>query len=646
MAEQIGEQSSEESYDCTSQVGAEVTDWLKRAKLWDQEDTGRSARETYENIPNLRSFLHRLHDLLSTWQDTSHTVNVLPNVGQLLGRLCGNKSVLLSESTCNILLKCILALAPNEPKNQLEERAKQWAHSQVKHVAGYRPTENPFRTDMMAYSPDEFNQIALDKLIGAIQADLESQCLRKWNSGTNCLVPVRCHLSNHKDLTVGNNIHRNFSGNPDGASGNIDGSLTEISNMCLPLINMPQTLTLIESLLSCHSASTLEELSPTFLNTVTELQNDCYSKENCVLKLSYRGRVQLWLRHLPALQQEVYNLVKVTVVQKPWISRKYVMSVIKSRNLPTACVENPAIYHAVNAILKSIYVSCHGNCLVLRLISVFLLSLIDAVSSDVTEPHIQLGSFFPRTLQPLVHLLAIQPQGLSNSGCYHQLQCMNTLIRQLLSTSNNLGGTDLCWILVQFNLWFYKAVELALYPDTDLEVTLTFLSWYFLPLSPEELELQKNSLREIIMAFRVLQSKVYLQSCDLQYALSANQTSHSNQVTHIITSLLVLFLVKSSGGHLIAMEIIDLFPYVSTDDRLATLLELIEIFLEFSGSIQIAQLGSAKVQAIIDVVIKLKDSYQSEILVSKNIAKEIYRQAHTDQLIRRCDEVIASLQRS
>ncbi|XP_070563976.1 Fanconi anemia group C protein-like isoform X2 [Ptychodera flava] len=610
------------------QLCAKVDDWLTRVKVWGQADDGPSAREAFECKTSLNEFLVHLYQVLSQW-DTHFAVKTLPNVGQLLGRLCCNSVVLLSESTYKILLKCILTLAPEEPKDDLEEKAKRWAHSQIKNTAAYVPAEKPFKsvTEMTGFLPHEFNQIATQKLIDAIQTDLDTLCCRRWSSKTNCLIPVRSSVAS---------THINSSDRMPGVSGDV--SLRDISDMCLPLLHLQQALPLVESLLRCHSGSITEELSTVFLEKVTELQGNAYMKESCDLDLSYEGRLQLWSRYFPALEQEVRSLIRVILVHRPFCSRREALSIIQSRNLPQACTDNPSIYRAVTAMLKSILVSCHGNTSVLKLISLFSVSILDAASHGCEEPQIEICSLYSLGLRPLVQLLQIKPKGLSNSACYVQIKSICAIINELKLTEDTFA---IWWILVQFEWWFYKAIELVLIPDIDLDMTLTLLCWYAIPLSNATHHFYKTILKDVICPLQVLQSKVYLKSCDIQYTLSANKDLYSNQLIQIVTPLLVLFLLKSSGGHLIAVDILEMaIPTDSAISALSNFLDTLEGFVDLSGSITFQQLGSAKSTAVRGLLSTLRERcIDNPTRPSSSQDEDLTR---VDQLVDRCDEFIAS----
>ncbi|XP_006822718.1 Fanconi anemia group C protein-like [Saccoglossus kowalevskii] len=600
-------------------ISQEVDNWLERVKRWGQVGTvfGDHHQEIDASREEMECFLHQLHNVLSRWKDTSYAVQQLPNVGQLLGRLCCDNVVLLKESTYKILMQCILVLTSEQPKNELEEKANKWAYSQVKNTVSYVVSEKPYgtATEISGNLPDDFNQLAIVKLIDSIQSDLDSQHERKWSSKTNCLLPQRSLLNK---------------------------VLEEVSNMCISLIDLECTLPLITALLCCHSLSDREEFSSRFLTKVTQSQKFAYLEEEKVISLSYNARVHLWLRFFPSLEQEICNLIDVLVVIKPYISPKDTIRLIESRQLPLACAENPAIYWTVNRLLRSMYIKCDGDKGIVRVLCMFHRAFMNSVKAHNTEPRFELSGFYPRVLQPLIHLMQIQPAGLLYAACNFQIQQICNILHKVREkTAKSSELLDIWLSLMQFSDWYYKAIELCLMMDCDVDDCLDYVCWLTSPFNYDTQKHCKEILKEILSALKVLKFKVYLQSCDLHYALTAtNQVKLMGHMTSIMQSLLVLFFLKSVGGHLIAMEIIDLaFPCSSIAEKLSRFMDLTEIFSSLSGNAANMQhLSSNKIKSMHTIVSELRSCLMEKMrsLGSRSVSDA--------QLIERCDEFILSLQ--
>lgn len=87
--------------------------------------------------------------------------------------------------------------------------------------------------------------------------------------------------------------------------------------------------------------------------------------------MSYEARTALWKRYQPSFESEILDLIEMSTVQHPTMSKEQMQDAISSRELPRACAENPELLTLSMNILSSFLARSCGSSQATKLLSVF-----------------------------------------------------------------------------------------------------------------------------------------------------------------------------------------------------------------------------------------------------------------------------------
>lgn len=329
----------------------ELQRWLDVVQTWHGANSAEGCSNTAKALNELSSFLKDLERAIAEAADNSQLIlQKFPSVGKLLGELFKNTTVLLSDEVFQMVVRCSLAMAYcSGMQGRNTEKAKKWMIAQLRcATTPVLPNSNLIEFgEYWGFTGQECMEMMVDKLVSSICHDLEVMKNFTWNSDEKECYP---------DKPV---------------SGQC---LRELSEFCLPLVNCPQAKPLVERILCCqksldlisseheNSLCVFDSVSVVFLKAVASRRD---------LLLSYEARTALWKRYQPSFESEILDLIEMSTVQHPTMSKEQMQDAISSRELPRACAENPELFTLSMNILSSFLARSCGSSQATKLLSVF-----------------------------------------------------------------------------------------------------------------------------------------------------------------------------------------------------------------------------------------------------------------------------------
>ncbi|XP_013403338.1 uncharacterized protein LOC106168718, partial [Lingula anatina] len=166
-----------------------INTWLQSTIKWNAGQELRSFSKT-ETANFLHSLREKLKQLFSRNGSLLDVLESCPNVGQLLGRMCGNSLILSDRQLYRALITCVLLFNVDSPQMALEVKAKQWALAQVRSTVSF--SVGDMKSTLM--SSVGFRQQELwEELLAQVLKDVTKLLtvpLRKWSSENNYFLPV------------------------------------------------------------------------------------------------------------------------------------------------------------------------------------------------------------------------------------------------------------------------------------------------------------------------------------------------------------------------------------------------------------------------------------------------------------------------
>ncbi|XP_033738081.1 uncharacterized protein LOC117325750 [Pecten maximus] len=476
----------------------------------------------------LKKLLHHLENQ----HDVEKSLTELPDIGQVLGRLCGNRAVQGNKLLYHSTMMCVLSLYRVEPLSQLEQKAKDWALAQLQNTLKKKPKDT-YHTCGVGISHTKIMQRHISKLSAKVFPALK-ECIGD--------VRVRC---------VGSGTHI-----PGEVYTEVRATIQQIVGV---LLSVPQSdeyqdvWTDILWILSVHGLE--EPWVQDIYQKITLHQNSSHMQgRSGGFSLSKSGWRLLWQSYLPSLEVAVlHHIDQACRVRLP----SSVKCILKKQCFVEICAEDPVLLTVVSQMLQELIRHAGYNSELIWVTAVFYQLLQEhyslAGSHDVTllqlyPEHQNVVSAALSMFQPctdvdvsadkvckIVASLEDQQQNIGrqvishNSMLYHRHWYLNTIRICLCCHKKFLDGCSslLCWILEPKNI------------ETQREI--------------------KIILHNCIQALRSLMTKVSLEVTDVLYVI---QTEHSlsNVAKSAISHLVMMFLYKASAG----MNIFkDVLPKVS-----------------------------------------------------------------------------------
>ncbi|XP_072019000.1 Fanconi anemia group C protein homolog [Amphiura filiformis] len=576
------------------------------------------------NLAELKIFLSNLQQTILNSKindDLKLAVNLkrFPNLGQFLADLCNSNDIVLNSEIYDLVMRCVLLWSVKNPTNAFEEKSTSWARTQIRKTVSYYKQEDPCSTlaHTIGCNPDKYNSESCNKISKEISVKLQDLPPYTWDNIAGMMLPCRSMSCE---------------------------ALRALSLRCVPLLKVPGSHHIIESLLACHASdSTMEPLHPGFLDAVIESQCNAYSDGQCSIELSYHCQTALWNRYLPALEREVISLVKTLIKRQPWLSREHAVTLINSRFLPLACLENPTIYAAVDNILQAFVENTQGSPDVLRIMDYFSQALLQC-SNDHTaqKKSSSICHMYPLQYRSLVNLLLISLQGLSIQSCCLHLHHIDNILNEITNTfsqhqMNQQELYDLWLILIKWPTWYYKAIEMILIADWNQKPPgLEMICWFNYPLHSEKHDYFKKIMTSLGGSLRQLVKQSNFLMTDLKDAvLLANQNAECSQVMNVIQPMCQMLVMYSKEGCKVLQHIVDMALQNKGDANVTQQLQFLVDAVELMYHLNSHSKCIASSHIIVKQLQDLKKTCLDNILSAGDRDRTLLRW-ETDQILQSC----------
>ncbi|NXL95468.1 FANCC protein, partial [Alectura lathami] len=496
--------------------------WLDKAIEWGQATTLESQKDLCLHLPQLQEFLHQTYETLKD-MDSIVAIKKFPLIGQLLGRLCWNPFVVGYDESQKTLMWCLCCLYSSEPQNPVELKANSWIRSLLCHL--------------LSSSKWESNEAETSTFISALgYTSADYYCHLVKNIVSSLVTELRGNQFNGLHI-----------------QGRVSASrVNAVSLFCLPLITLPDLTPLLETLLLYHGGESKEILSSEFLEAV----NDAFLKKK--ISLSKSAIVNLWLRHLPSLENATLNLLD-QLFSLQMNSLEEVACVIKDSFLPQAA-SHPAVFRIVNEIFKNALMETDGTPEVMTIIEVFTQLFVQFQQNENKQHAFPLKAFFPHHHQPLVVALLRHPFEMPSTHWSQHLKHISDMLRALVEDTNISSSADIyeIWFFVTcFGEWLDIAAEQLLKAAVEPDALLWLLAFYYCPQNENQQRTQTMVEAQAVYShLTMLYNCAILSVRDLQAVVNNITDTKQYYARHLTTHLLTSFLLFSSGGHMIAQECI------------------------------------------------------------------------------------------
>ncbi|NXG79359.1 FANCC protein, partial [Baryphthengus martii] len=421
------------------------------------------------------------------------------------------------------LMWCLCCLYSSEPQNPVELKANSWIRSLLCHLLSSSKWES-----------NEAETSTFISTLGYTSAD------------------YYCHLVKNMVFSLVRELRENqFNGL--NVRGRISADRVNATSLfCLPLVTLPDLTPLLETLLLYHGGASKEILSSEFLEAV----NEAFLKKK--ISLPESAVFSLWLRHLPSLERAtLYLLDELTSTELN--SLEEVSCVIKDSLLPQAA-RHPAIFRIVNEIFKNALMETDGTSEVKTIIQVFTQLFLQALQNENKQHKFPLKAYFPYHHQRLVTALLRRPFELPTTHWSQHLKHISDMLKALVEDANISSSVDLfeIWFLVaRFGEWLDIAAEELLKATVEPDALLWLLAFYYSPQNENQQRTQTMvEAQAVYNHLTMLFSCTVLSVKDLEAAIHSIMDIEQCCNQHLITHLLINFLLFSAGGHRIAQEFI------------------------------------------------------------------------------------------
>lgn len=601
--------------------------WYDDARKWGRGNSAEECKETFESLQDLSSFLKKLEvELHKVKGDSNVILKKFPSVGKLLGQLYENNVVLLSDEVFQIVVRCSLLLSKCSAvqEKNLNKKAKSWVQTQLR-CATIPILKNSILHhigEFWGYTAQESLEIMLKKLVSSMCHDLEVLQGFFWNEEEREFYPQKP----------------------------ISGlCLKELSEFCLPLITIPQAKPLVEKILcsqksldlvkSCHNEGFLvSESVPQVLLHAVSLNKGLF--------LSYDAQVSLWKRHQPSFESEILDLIEISSIKRPFISRDQLRDLISSRRLPRACVENPEFFAVAWGILSSFLARSGGSAQVAKLLSVFGQICVEECQEGRQQVLSTFSEIFPDFCQPLVRKLAFRPRDAADEeSVLTNLQNIHLGLEELtrkLSPSELFNVWKILWCFPSWEREALRKLLLRSSKEEMLNCCVNIFCWFHVPPLSDKHSSLKEAVREIVYPMRLLKSKTRLQFADILYILSTCPVLRASEASILLSRLLLVFLCDALGGHLVFTEVVKLFlPEGTAVIRLSFVIDGLENIFDGEESVSSTEQKKARLLFVQEIKC-LSDEAKRESLVATLTESESMTQ--TEELLTRTKTLITVLQ--
>ncbi|XP_069889805.1 Fanconi anemia group C protein isoform X2 [Dipodomys merriami] len=509
-----------------SVLASECQFWLKKLSMWEQaSSTLETQQDTCFHLSQFQEFLKQMYDSLKE-MDFNIIMERYPQIGHLLAKTCWNPFILAYDESQKYLIWCLCCLIKKEPQNSRESELNFWIRgllSQILSQFRLDTKEVGFFTKSLGYEPIDYYPGLLKNMVLSLVSELRENHLNGFNTQSR-MAPDR---------------------------------MTSLSQVCVPLVTLPDFEPLVEALLTYHGHEPQEILRPEFFEAV----NEAFLQRKISLPLS--AIITLWLRHLPSLEKAMLRLFEKLFSSERNCLRK-MECFIKDSWLPQAAC-NPAIFRIVDEMFRFALLETDGAPEVVTSLQVFTRCFAEALEKENRELKFALRTYFPYAAPSLTTVVLQHPEAIPPEHQLQPLQHISELLREAVEGQicGSQGYPFESWfLLAHFGGWIDMAAQQLLRLEAEPPAALLWLlAFYYSPQDGRQQRAQTMiELKAVLDYLLTLLSSAPLSAMDLQVASvqSSNEDSRSLVCGQLVRCLILNFLLWAPECHAIAQEAITL----------------------------------------------------------------------------------------
>ncbi|XP_007938034.1 Fanconi anemia group C protein [Orycteropus afer afer] len=497
--------------------------WMQKLSVWDQASTLEAQQDTCIHLPQFQRFLRSMYKALKE-MDSSTIIERFPTIGQLLAKTCWNPFILAYDESQKILIWCLCCLINKEPQNSGESKFNSWIRSLLSFILSafrFNIKEVSLFSQRLGYAPTDYYPGLLTNMVSSLVSELGENPLNGFNT------------------------QRRME------------QVTSLSQVCIPLVTLPELEPLVEALLTYQGDEPQEILCPEFFEAV----NEAFLLKK--ISLPTLAVICLWLRHLPSLEKAMLRLFeKLLSSERNHLQR--IEHCIKDSLLPQAAC-HPAIFRIVDEMFRCALLGTDGAPEVLAALQVFTRCFVEALEKENKQVKFALKIYFPYASPSLVMLLLQHPKDIPLEHWCQSLTHMSEMLREMVEgqTDGSYRGAFESWFLfIHFGGWADIAAEQLLISEAEPPEALLWLLAF--SSSPHDGSQQRAQtmveVKVVIGRLLKLFRSPTLSGQDLQTAAGEDREGDPRPLAcqRLVRHLLLSFLLWAPRGHTIAREVITL----------------------------------------------------------------------------------------
>ncbi|XP_049628193.1 Fanconi anemia group C protein [Suncus etruscus] len=493
--------------------------WIKKLTLWDQASTSETWQDICLHLPQFQDFLRQMYDALKM-MDSNTVIEKFPTIGQLLAKTCRNPFILSYGESQKILIWCLCTLINKDSLNSAESKFNSWIRGLIFHIfSAFRSDiqEVVLFTQGLGYIPPDYYSDLLKNVVLSLETELRENHLNEFNT----------------------------------QGGMSPECMKSLSQVCVPLIALPEFEPLVDALLMCPRYDPQEVLCPEFFEAV----NEAFLLKKISLPTS--AVVCLWLRHLPSLEQAVLHLFEKLISSERSCMRM-IEDFVKESLLPEAAC-HPAIFRIIDEMFRSALLKTDEAPEILATIQVFTCCFVEALDKENKQLKFPFQTYFPYASPSLIMLLLQNPKDTPWAQWYQPLTQISDLLREIVEEQQTYGSHhvffDSWFLFVHFGEWAELAAEqLVLSEAKPLEALLWLLIFRYNPEDRSQQQAQNMmEVEELWRCLLKLRGAASLSAQDLQSAVGKSNRAGELRLPG---RLLLLFLLWDPKGRTVARDVI------------------------------------------------------------------------------------------
>ncbi|XP_061116408.1 Fanconi anemia group C protein isoform X1 [Conger conger] len=429
--------------------------WLGKAVDWGQATSSVTRADIRAHLPKLRTFLQQLLQELQLTRSSTEAMRSFPFLGQLVGRLCWNRSVSADGESVDRLLQCLWRLYSREPQNAVERRANQWIRNLLSHlsVEGGRGSAGGGAgcPGQAPHARADQRPLFLSNMVALLEREV------RGSSCPGVHTAERCPCDDVRGASV----------------------------TCTTLVTCPEAGPLIGALLQHPTACDRATLSEGFL---CALNTALLGKQ---LVLEEQALMGLWRHSLPSLEGAALHLVE-SALWNPSPSLQVLEQQVSDSVLPKASAHHHPVFLVVNDVFRVLLVETQGSPALRALVQTFTRHFLLSLRLLHPQERLSLKVFFPHVPASLLTpLLQLPPDVPEEAWPEHLLLISGSLQKvgeeEEEASRRRCGLFESWFLLVQAGFWVDVAAQLLVTsgPETTPPL-LWLLTFYYHPVHLEE----------------------------------------------------------------------------------------------------------------------------------------------------------------